>query len=96
MLAFMAMLFLIASLLRSAGSELFAGAFLVMLGFRVGDALGSGPILADDGILERRRLGEEGLSFSALLLTAGRRSGWLDDVGIFGPEFAFAAAKIFG
>jgi hypothetical protein len=96
MLAFMAILFLIASLFRSAGSELLAGPFRVKLGFLVGDAPGSGPILADDGILERRRLGELGLSFRTLLLVAGRRSGWLDDVGRFDPEFAFAAAKMFG
>lgn len=91
----MAMLFLMASLLRSAGSEVPAVAFRVKLGFLVGDAPGSGPIFADDGIFERRRFGEAGLSFCKLLLVAGRRSGWLDDVGKLGPEFAFAAAKIF-
>jgi hypothetical protein len=90
----MAMLFLIASLLRSAGSELLV-AFRLKLGFRVGDALASTPIFAVDGIFERRRLGELFLSFNALLLAVGRRSGWLDEVGRPGAGFVFAAAKMF-
>lgn len=74
-LAFMAMLFLMASLLRSAGSELLGGFFRVKLGFRVGDALASTPMFADDGILESRRLGDLLFSFNAPLLMAARRSG---------------------
>ena len=73
------MLFLVAILLRSSVFE----ALDFRLDFRVGDngAFSCEIRFADDGILERRRFGEELRSLRAVLLVCGRRSGAADNVG---------------
>lgn len=73
------MLFLVAILLRSSVFE----ALDFRLDFRVGDngAFSCEIRFADDGILDRRRFGEELRSLRAVLLVCGRRSGAVDNIG---------------
>jgi len=87
------MLFLVAILLRSSAFE----ALDLRLDFLVGDngTFSWETRLADNGIFESRRFGEELRSLRAMVLGCGRRSGALDRVGNAGAVTAFLA-KMFG